>query len=171
VGHDEALSTEGASRPSQALDASPPDEAAPVNWAQMFDYMDRNEALILEVMETWLAHNPITMGELEEAIAAQNTEDISSIAHTIKGAATTIAADAMSRAACRLEAAGQAQDMAAVARCYAELKTAKAAVETYLSQPNWQERAKHQAETVSAASGKADHMTPSSPDTPSGEPS
>ena len=125
-----------------------PEAEIVIDWPHLAQYMDNDEALIQDVVKAWFIDNPKHMVTLGHAVRSKNAEEISALAHKIKGSARTIAAGPVAKAALPLEMAGNQGDMEHVEALYGDLKTAFAALECFLSQSNWLEIAKGQSQPV-----------------------
>ena len=125
-----------------------PEAEIVIDWTHLAQYMDNDEALIQDVVTAWFIDNPKNMVTLGNAVRSNNAEEISTLAHTIKGSARTLGAGPVAKAALPLEMAGQQGDLEHVEALYVDLKTAFAALECFLSRSNWLEIAKRQSQQV-----------------------
>jgi CheY-like chemotaxis protein len=117
-------------------------KSSPINLRQLLEQSDEDEAFTQEVIAAWLSKNPETMTALKEAVKTGNAEDIFTLAHTIKGSAATICADAVARAAFPLETAGKDESLYDIETLFSNLQTEFDRLKTFLSQPDWMDKAK-----------------------------
>jgi len=95
---------------------------------QVFDYADMkerlmaDETLIRNVVEVFLDDLPKQIELLKSVIASNDTEQITSLAHKIKGAAANVSGFKLSNLASKLEQAGKVRDMEAIRQALAELE-------------------------------------------------
>src|SRR5262249_9666967 len=83
-------------------------------------------ALLRELIDMFLVEVPRWMGNMERAIAADNAEEVSRIAHTIKGAVGTFASKGESKgpaweAALRMETIGKEKHLKAAPAAWQQL--------------------------------------------------
>jgi signal transduction histidine kinase/CHASE1-domain containing sensor protein/CheY-like chemotaxis protein len=117
-------------------------KASPINWPELLERSDEDEAFTQEVIDAWLSKNPETMAALGQAVKAGNARDIFTLAHTIKGSAATICAVTVAQAAYPLEAAGREETLHDIETLFASLQTEFDRLKTFLSQPDWMDKAK-----------------------------
>jgi HPt (histidine-containing phosphotransfer) domain-containing protein len=106
--------------------------------------LDNDEEVIKEIMEAFLVDNPARVEALDEAIKAKNAEEISSLAHAIKGSAATISANSLAEAAYQLEIAGKQGNLEHADALFANIQVKLEKLRSFLSQPDWIETAKQQ---------------------------
>ncbi len=70
-----------------------------------------NEELATTIITGFLDEIPDQMGPLSQAVEQRDAPSVRLFAHSLKGAASTVGAVALSEAAARLEAAGRAGDV------------------------------------------------------------
>jgi two-component system sensor histidine kinase/response regulator len=114
----------------------------PINWKELLEQSDEDEAFTQEVIDAWLSKNPETMEALHEAVKTGNAKDIFTLAHTIKGSAATICAEAVARAAFPVETAGKEEMLHDIESLFCQLQTEFDRLKTFLSQPDWLDKAK-----------------------------
>jgi signal transduction histidine kinase/CheY-like chemotaxis protein/CHASE1-domain containing sensor protein/PAS domain-containing protein len=117
-------------------------KSSPINWRQLLEQSDEDEALTQEVIDAWLSRNPETMEALNQAVKTGNAKEIFTLAHTIKGSAATICAQAVARAAFGLETAGKEETLHDIETLFSRLQTEFDRLKTFLSQPDWMDKAK-----------------------------
>lgn len=132
----------------QKTEAGSSVEADVISWTKLAHIMDDDEDLIQEVVEAWFTQNPDHIVALGEAVKSKDAESINSLAHSMKGSAATIAADAVAEAALELETAGREGDMSCVEALYAAMETAFETLVSFLSQSDWMEIAKSRSGEV-----------------------
>jgi len=124
------------SAPSEAGEAD--EQAAPSVAPDVFDetvFLERtrvNRALAVTIAETFLDDVPTRLTHLFERLDAGDLPGVQEEAHAIKGAAGTVAGEAMRRAAERMEHAARDGDAAAVTQLKPELAEAFEALGTAL---------------------------------------
>ncbi len=105
-----------------STDADPPVIHVPTLWEQI----DGDRELLSDVAALFKDDCPIRLDDCRAAVAAGDAERLARSAHSIKGAASTLAAQATYHAAYALEKLGQTANFAdappAIARLDAELK-------------------------------------------------
>jgi len=102
----------------------------------------KKDELIQEVVDAYLADNPERIELLAEAIEAKNTEEIGSLAHSLKGASATIGAKRLSEAAYQLEVAGEQGHLERARALFSDVRDECERLQQLLSQPNWKEKAR-----------------------------
>lgn len=70
-----------------------------------------NEELAVTIITGFLDEIPDQMGSLSQAVEQRDAPSVQRFAHSLKGAAATVGALALSEAVARLEAAGRAGDL------------------------------------------------------------
>ena len=105
-----------------------------------------NEASIKEIAPIYLADNKKYIAQLTEAVESGDAMAVRSNAHAIKGASRNFRAKRLMDIAGQMERAGREGNMEMAAAILGELKTEYEKVVSFLSQPDWIEVAKHQAE-------------------------
>jgi len=84
--------------------------------------MDNDEEIIRVVAEAFLQDIPDRIISLEKAIKDNNIEEISEIAHSIKGTAANISADALSSSALKIEQALKKGDASKIQPIFEEMQ-------------------------------------------------
>ncbi len=115
----------------------------PINFAAIKSICS-DENVIKGVVAAILEDGPQSIELIEQAIKAQNSEDVRLYAHRIKGAAMTVGAERLSQKAYRLECAGEDKNIAAAALLLDDIREEFEKVAAFLSQPDWIEIAKDQ---------------------------
>jgi len=105
-----------------------------------------NEASIREITPIYLADNEKYFAQLTEAVKSGHAVAIRSNAHAIKGASRNFRATRLMDIAARMERAGKEGNMEMAAAILGELRSEYEKVMSFLSQPDWIEIAKQQAE-------------------------
>ena len=105
-----------------------------------------SEASIREITPIYLADNEKYFAQLTEAVQSGDAAAVRSNAHAIKGASRNFRAARLMDIAAQMERAGKEGNMEMAAAILGELKTEYEKVMSFLSQPDWIEIAKHQAE-------------------------
>jgi PAS domain S-box-containing protein len=114
----------------------------PINWNELLSQSDEDMAFTQEMINAWLSKNPENMAALGQAVKAGNASEIFTLAHTIKGSAATICADTVAQAAYPLETAGREETLNDIETLFADLQTEFDRLKTFLSQPDWMDKAK-----------------------------
>ncbi len=104
--------------------------------------MDDDESTVRAVVEAWLVDNPNSMVALVEAVKTQNVEGVTRLAHTMKGSASVISANALAQAALPLELAGRKGELANADTLLADIQMEFDKLKAFLSQCDWIDRAK-----------------------------
>ncbi len=120
-------------------------EHGPVDWDELISRVGDDEELIKEVADAWLMYNPARLTALDEAVKTENSKVILSLAHVIKGSAATISANSLAEAASCLEIACREEKLENKETMFVNIKKEFAKVELLLSQANWVEISKQQA--------------------------
>ena len=109
--------TRPAGQPPLALD-SPPD----FDKAEAMEHAGGDEELLKELLAAFLSEYPPLMDQIRDAIAQGDARRLERAAHTLKGAAGTVAASAAFDAAQRLEIMGRTGDLAGATLVCTELE-------------------------------------------------
>lgn len=80
---------------------------ARLDWQAALRNLDGDEELLIELSEMFLTQCPELLAEIEKAISAKQAMDLQRAAHTLKGSAHIIGAQAVAAAALRLEEIGR----------------------------------------------------------------
>jgi signal transduction histidine kinase/CheY-like chemotaxis protein/CHASE1-domain containing sensor protein len=118
-------------------------KSSPINWEELLEQSDKDEAFAQEMIDAWLSNNPETMASLDRAVKTGNAKEIFTLAHTIKGSAATICANSVAQAAFPLETAGKEEMLNDIDAMFTELQTEFDRLKVFLSQPDWIDKAKH----------------------------
>ena len=116
-----------------------------IDWADLADRCNNDEELVKEIVEVFFADNPARLGTLAEAINTAKAVEIHSLSHMLKGAAATIGAKPLSKAAYRLELVGKQGDMENADAFFADIKAEFEKLKSFVSGANWIEIAKQQS--------------------------
>jgi CheY-like chemotaxis protein len=136
------LSVSDTQNPDSGASAVTAAELCPINWLDLLERSDNDELFVQEIIDAWLSKNPQTLAMLSEAVKEGNARQIGVLAHTIKGSAATICAEAVARAAYPLEKAGMAGTLDQVQTLFTQLQTEFEKLKTFLSMSDWIDRAK-----------------------------
>jgi len=93
-----------------------------LDYAELLSRMDNDEEIIRVVAEAFLQDIPDRIISLEKAIKDNNIEEISEIAHSIKGTAANISADALSSSALKIEQALKKGDASKIQPIFEEMQ-------------------------------------------------
>ena len=107
-----------------------------------------SEESIREITPIYLADNKKYFSQLTEAIKSGDAAAVRSNAHAIKGASRNFRATRLMDIAAQMEQAGKEGKIELAASILDELKTEYEKIMSFLSQPNWIEKAKQQTEKV-----------------------
>lgn len=77
------------------------------NRVTFWDRVDGDEELLVELLQTFMEYTPHQLQEIHRALEAGDALRLQGQAHSLKGAAASISADALKEAAWQLELAGQ----------------------------------------------------------------
>ncbi|MCH5377324.1 MAG: Hpt domain-containing protein, partial [Planctomycetes bacterium] len=102
----------------------PPDSPPDFDKAMAIEHVDGDEAILKELLETFLSEYPPLLAQIRDAVTQQNAQDLAHAAHTLKGAAAAVAALAAADAAKRLETMGRTGDLAGATEVCHELEAA-----------------------------------------------
>ena len=117
-----------------------------VDWRDLADRTDDDESLIKDMVKVWLVENHASVAALAEAIKTKNAEEISSLAHAIKGSAATISVNFLVQAALQLEIAGKEGNLENAEAMFADMQRECEKVKSFVSQPNWIQTARKQGD-------------------------
>ena len=115
----------------------------PINFAAVKSICS-DENVIKGVVAAILEDGPQSIELIEQAIKAQNSEDVQLYAHRIRGGAMTVGAERLSQKAHRLECSGEGKNIAAAALLFEDVREEFEKVAAFLSQPDWIEIVKDQ---------------------------
>jgi len=116
-----------------------------INFNQLLRILG-DEASIKEIAPTYLADSKKYFARLTEAIKSGDAAAVRSNAHAIAGAGRNFRAKRLMDMAGQMECAGREDNMEMAITIFDELKTEYEKVVSFLSQPDWIEMAKHQAQ-------------------------
>ncbi len=85
-----------------------------------------DDSFVVSVIDAFLPQLATTPGALREALAAGNGAAVADLAHSLKGSAGNVGAEAVSRLSLRIEQLGRAGDLQAVPRLVDELESTAA---------------------------------------------
>jgi len=115
-----------------------------INWPDLFNRMDGDEAYIKDTLREWVADYSNVMTNLNIAVKSQNIEDVFILSHKIKGSSAIFGADALSRTASKLETAGIEKKVDDFESFFYEVRVQFEILKSFVSQPDWVETAKRQ---------------------------
>ena len=118
-----------------------------LDWAKLANHTGNEASFIEDIVEAWLEESPAHIVALAEAIKAENAEEVSSLAHAIKGSAATISANYLAEAALQLEIAGREENLENAEAMFVDIQEEFEKVKSFLSQSNWVEIARQQCKT------------------------
>lgn len=129
-------------------DAAIESDEVVIDWPVLLDRVgDDDEEFIAEIAEGWLEDTLPRIEALAQAVKTENAKIINLLAHTIKGSAATISADSLKEAAFLLEIAGKDGKLENAESMFAEMEKEFEKVRSFISQPNWIQKAKEQTNT------------------------
>ena len=127
--------------------AEPPrlqDSDEVIDWNELVRRgMDEN--IIEEVTPTFLEGKQERLDKMTKAVEAGNAKDIELCAHALKGGAANIGAKRLSTAAAELELMASQEDLSKSQELLERIKKEFQKFESFVSEPNWIEKAKTQA--------------------------
>jgi PAS domain S-box-containing protein len=103
--------------------------------AVALERVGHDQELLRELIEMFLAEVPGWLRELRQAIDARDAPRIKRLAHTIKGAVSTFAADTAAEAALRLEMIGRDGDLTEVERAWSHFQAVLDRLQQALTAP------------------------------------
>ena len=119
-----------------------------LDWAEAMKICG-DEDVVRKLAVIILDDGPRSIELIAEAIKGDNAEDVRLYAHRLKGAALSFSAKDLAEKAYDLEKVGSAGDMAAAPGLFEQVKREFEKLESFLSEPDWVETARHQAESSS----------------------
>ena len=93
----------------------------PFDIAEMRRRLGGDEELVRDIVGLFLEDYPVRMAAIQSAIDSGQADGIRRAAHALKGGASTMSAVAVAEAAGRIEASGEAGDLASVGDLFAAL--------------------------------------------------
>lgn len=128
--------------PSQPT-AHDADEAPTIMWERLISRIG-DEGLVRELMPVCIQDNRTRLAALIEAVEAKDAANVKLYAHAIKGSNANLGAERLSEAAKSLEHLAAAGDLSRAEELLQEIRTQFERLETFVSQPDWVEKAKQQ---------------------------
>lgn len=114
-----------------------------INWHGLVERIgDENEEFVKMIVDCWLQDSLGHLTALAKAIETSNADEIHFLAHTMKGAAATIAAEGLRNIAYQIEIAGRDSNLENVQAMFDEMQMEYKNVRSYVSDPNWIQNAK-----------------------------
>ena len=89
--------------------------------AEMKNRLQLDDSLLLQIVDMFLADVPVRRAALEAALAADNLDELCRLAHTLRGTAANLVAEAVVDAGQALETAARQGDRALLPRLHANL--------------------------------------------------
>ncbi|MEQ9409525.1 MAG: response regulator [Fuerstiella sp.] len=105
--------------------------ACPVDWDAALETTDHDRSILLAIVEATVEEIPDVFDRLQQAVADQDVSAAERLAHTIKGAALSVAARPLVDIAAAIEQDAEQQDLKAAEQRLPELK---ATVETFVQE-------------------------------------
>ncbi len=93
------------------LDADIKTESAPMNYEKVLEEFERDEELLVSVLDAFFAKVKEQFEVLDKAVSNGETETVKREAHSIKGGAANLTADKLSTIASELERVGESGEM------------------------------------------------------------
>jgi PAS domain S-box-containing protein len=124
-----------------------PDNEPVIGWAAIIEQCG-DEEVVREVVGVFLAEAPKYVEMLAEAVKTRNSKDIRFYAHKLKGSSSYITARRLVEKSQQLELAGMRKDMDVAAPLFEHVREEFAKVISFLSQPDWDQKAKQQVNNV-----------------------
>ena len=115
-----------------------------IDWSELV-IRGMDEAILKEVIPTFLADKKERLNKLTEAVEAGDAKEVKLYTHAIKGGAGNIGAKKLSDAAFELEHMASQEDLSNAGELLEGIKTEFEKFELFVSQPNWIQIAKEQA--------------------------
>jgi PAS domain S-box-containing protein len=123
------------------------DSKAVISWSAIMEQCG-NEDVVKEIVGVFLTEAIKYVDSLAEAVKTGNAKDIRFFAHKLKGSSAYVAAGQLVEKAQQLELAGMRQDMDAASPLFEQVREEFAKVISFLSQPDWDHKAKQQVSNV-----------------------
>ncbi len=102
--------------------AAQPLLAPPFDPQEALEFLGNDEAFLKEIIELFLKDLPDRIEEMKQAMSKSDAPSLRRGAHTVNGAASSLAAFAVCKAAQQLEAIGAAGDLTDAPRAFQELQ-------------------------------------------------
>lgn len=96
---------------SQSESKAPPDDHEPLDYTVLINRCNGNTKLVDDVVAKFLQRTPDDLGQMAAEINSGNSEALAALAHRIKGAAATLAAEPLREQAEALEMTGRGGDL------------------------------------------------------------
>ena len=109
-----------------------------IDWKDLIDRLE-DENLILEIVPEFLENDNEYLEQIASAINSDDAEQLQITAHTLKGAAATVGAVALSEKAKALELIAEELKLDQAESIIEEIKVELDKVRDLLSKPNWAE--------------------------------
>ncbi len=97
-------------------------EPAPLNHKAAMVICDEDEELLADIVEVFLRDAPKQIAKIQEAFRQDNLAQVSSSAHSIKGASGNLAGEPLYEAAQELEWASHRKDLSVSRTCFAQVQ-------------------------------------------------
>jgi len=117
---------------------------AVISWAGLMQQCG-DENVAKEIVGVFLTEAPKYAESLAEAIKTGNAKDIRFLAHKLKGSSAYVTAEQLVKKSQQLELAGMRQDMKSAVKLFEQVHEEYEKVMSFLSQPDWDEKAKQQS--------------------------
>jgi histidine phosphotransfer protein HptB len=109
--------------------------ALPIDWQQLQQLSEGNEAFELELLQIFLTENQRLLQHAQRALLAHDIPQLNYVAHQIKGGSGNIGMGEMVRLAKALEQQAKAQDWENATTSLAQLNRSLTHVQTFLQSP------------------------------------
>ena len=114
-----------------------------IDWQDLVDRLE-DEELIIELVPEFLENDEQYLEHIATAISSDDAKLLQMSAHTLKGAATTVGAVALSQKAKTLELLAEQLKLDNLESIIEEIRVELDKVRNFLAKPNWPEIAKAQ---------------------------
>jgi CheY-like chemotaxis protein/HPt (histidine-containing phosphotransfer) domain-containing protein/two-component sensor histidine kinase len=118
-------------------------ETVNINWKELMDICG-DEELADEVCQVFKEDGPEMIESLKKALDNEDTENIKDAAHKLKGSSANIAAKDLSRNCLKIENAAGNENIEQCKQLYEQLKNEYDKLISFISEPDWMEKAKTQ---------------------------
>ena len=112
-----------------------------IDWQDLINRLE-DEELIIEIVPEFLQNDHQYIEQISAALTAGDTKQLQMSAHTLKGAAATVGAVALSQKAKALELLAEELNLDHAQPLLEEIKTELDKVREFLTNPNWPQIAK-----------------------------
>ncbi len=113
-----------------------------IDWAELAARVSDDTELIEKMLTVFLDTSTERIASLEKVIVSGTSEDVRSLAHSLKGAAVSMGAKPMAETALQLEMAARQEDLSMFEQLLEDIKKEFSKFKTFISQPDWMETAK-----------------------------